>query len=91
MQIDATLILFTKHLKHKRNSQKYEFLIAKITYIVGGVLMETTTALHIGEIEYRVTESNKDEQKLVKTQRMMFEKYCRYNNFQVKEIYIDDG
>ncbi len=28
--------------------------------------METTTVLHIGEIEYRITEFNKDEQKLIK-------------------------
>ena len=28
--------------------------------------MEATTILHIGEIEYRITEFNKDEQKLIK-------------------------
>ncbi len=70
MQIDATLILFTRYLHFlKKYVRKYELLIAKITYIVGGVLKETTTAPHIGEIEYRVTESNKDEQKLVKNSK----------------------
>ena len=27
----------------------------------------------------------------IQTQKMMLEKYCRDNNFTVKEVYIDDG
>lgn len=52
-------------------------MIAKITYIVGGVLMETTTVLHIDKIEYRITESNKDEQKLIKKLEELIKKYIK--------------
>lgn len=52
-------------------------MIAKITYIVGGVLMETTTVLHIGEIEYRITESNKDEQKLINKLEELIKNYIK--------------
>ena len=27
----------------------------------------------------------------IQTQKMMLEKYCRDNNFTIKEVYIDDG
>ena len=27
----------------------------------------------------------------IQTQKMMVEKYCRNNNFTIKEVYIDDG
>ena len=37
--------------------------------------METTTVLHIDKIEYRITESNKDEQKLIKKLEELIKKY----------------
>ena len=39
--------------------------------------METTTVLHIDKIEYRITESNKDEQKLIKKLEELIKKYIK--------------
>jgi uncharacterized protein (DUF302 family) len=46
-------------------------------YIVGGVLMETTTILQIDNIEYRITEINKDEQKLIKKLEELIKKLIK--------------
>ena len=39
--------------------------------------METTTVLHIDKIEYRITESNKDEQKLIQKLEKLIKKYIK--------------
>ena len=39
--------------------------------------METATVLHIDKIEYRITESNKDEQKLIKKLEKLIKKYIK--------------
>ena len=39
--------------------------------------METTTVLHIGEFEYRITESNKDEQKLINKLEELIKNYIK--------------